>query len=227
MTRKNSPLFEITQNEIFCMSKFVVTENFNQAKVFSNTYQKEIDSVYREEMELLQNSRIFLFKNDVDDLIGTIRVLKWDFISPLPIQKRYGVDPFLSIEGDAINDIWHIGRFTIKKGIRDTNLLKKLLVCAIAPVCAHKDNIAFAEIDVNLLRVARLMGITAKTVGKSIAYLGCETVPVSMSYNGLIDFYNENKHLVSTQKSIVLSGEHYKLPNKVVFSTETLNYTLV
>ncbi|MEO7976387.1 hypothetical protein [Flavobacterium sp.] len=228
MILKNSPLFEISQNEIFLMSKFVITENLNpHIKAFSNTCQKDIDAVYHEEMELLKNSKIFIFKNELDELIGTIRVLRWDFISPLPIQKSYGVNPFLCIEGEAINDIWHIGRLAIKKGIQDTNLLKKLLVCAIAPVCAHKDNIAFAEIDAEMLRVLRLLGIKAKTVGKSREYLGCDNIPVSISYHGLIDFYNENKHMVSTQKNIVLSGENYKLPNKVVFSTDTLNYTLV
>jgi hypothetical protein len=229
MILKKSTLSEISQNEIFHMSKFVVTENFNHHanEVFSSNYQKDIDSVYQEEMGFLKNSKIFIFKSDLGDLIGTIRVLKWDFINPLPIQKMFGIDPFLCTEGNDINDIWHIGRFAIKKGVRDINLLKKLLVCAIAPVCTHKDNIAFAEIDAKLLRVLRLMGIKAKTVGKSIEYLGSETIPVSMSYDGLIDFYNENKHLVSPEEAIGLSGENYKLPNKVVFNTDTLNYTLV
>jgi hypothetical protein len=136
------------------------------------------------------------------------------------------VDPFVCAEGNAINEIWHIGRFAIKKGVRDVNLLKKLLVCAIAPVCKHKDTMVFAEIDAKLLRVLTLMGIKTKIVGKSIEYLGSETIPVSMSYNGLIDFYNESKHLVVLE-DFELSYANYKLPNKVVFNAKELNYTLV
>ncbi|MEM0577175.1 hypothetical protein [Flavobacterium polysaccharolyticum] len=209
MILKNNPLSEISQNEIFNMSKFVVTENFNHHanEVFSNTYQNDINSVYNEEMEFLKNSKIFIYKSDLGDLIGTIRVLKWDFINPLPIQKMFGINPFIFTNGNDINEIWHIGRFAIKKGVRDINLLKKLLVCAIGPVCAHKNNIAFAEIDAKLLRVLRLMGIKAKTIGESIDYLGSETIPVSMSYSDLIDFYNENKYLILSDEAIKLLGE--------------------
>lgn len=210
------------------MSKFVVTENFNHHsnEILPGHYQNDIDAVYKEEMGFLENSKIFAFKNDLGDLVGTIRVLKWDFITPLPIQKMFGINPFICAEGNAINEIWHIGRFAIKKGVRDVNLLKKLLVCAIAPVCQHKDNMAFAEIDAKLLRVLTLMGIKAKVVGKSIEYLGSETIPVSMSYAGLIDFYNENKDLV-TPEDFELSTPNFKLPNKVVFDANKLNYTLV
>ncbi|WP_173964612.1 hypothetical protein, partial [Flavobacterium collinsii] len=163
---------EISQNDILLMSKFVVTENFNHHsnEILPGHYQNDIDAVYKEEMGFLENSKIFAFKNDLGDLMGTIRVLKWDFITPLPIQKMFGINPFICAEGNAINEIWHIGRFAIKKGVRDVNLLKKLLVCAIAPVCQHKDNMAFAEIDAKLLRVLTLMGIKAKVVGKSIEY---------------------------------------------------------
>ncbi|MEO7979059.1 hypothetical protein [Flavobacterium sp.] len=208
MITKINHLPTISQNEIFHMSKFVVTENFNHHanEVYSSSYQNDIESVYQEEMEFLKNSKIFIFKNDLDELIGTIRVLKWDFIKPLPIQKMFDIDPFMCTEGNSINEIWHIGRFAIKKGTRDINLLKKLLVCAIAPVCANKDNIAFAEIDAKLLRVLQLMGIRAKVVGKSIEYLGSETIPVSMSYHGLIDFYNENKNLVAPSEAFGLSA---------------------
>ncbi len=198
MLLEKNHLSQINQNELYNMSKFVVTENFNHHanEVFPDHYQNDIDSVYKEEMEFLENSKIFAVKTNLGDLMGTIRVLKWDFVSPLPIQKMFGIDPFTCAEGNPINEIWHIGRFAIKTGVRDINLLKKLLVCAIAPVCDHKDNIVFVEIDAKLLRVLRLMGIKAKVVGESIEYLGSETIPICAPYSGLIDFYNENKHLV-------------------------------
>src|SRR5690606_33655958 len=103
------------------------------------------------------------------------------------------------------------------KGARDISLLKKLMVSAIAPICKHKDNIAFAECDAKLLRILTLMGIKTKIVGKSIDYLGSETIPVSIAYNGLIHFYYDNKYLMES----AIPGETQNttlLPNSVVFN---------
>ena len=43
-----------------------------------------------------------------------------------------------------------------------------------------------------------MLGIKARAVGRSIEYLGSETVPICMSYNGLVDFYNENRELITS-----------------------------
>ena len=51
-----------------------------------------------------------------------------------------------------------------------------------------KNSIAFAECDSKLLRVMNLMGIKADVIGDSINYLGSETIPVSMNYEGLKGF---------------------------------------
>ncbi|GAA4115607.1 hypothetical protein GCM10022393_15810 [Aquimarina addita] len=210
---------KINQNELFNISKFVVIENFKHHtdEVFPNNYNNDISSIYREEMNYLSNSRIFAEKTSKGDIIGTIRALRWDFINPLPIQKMFGINPLECTNGQDINEIWHIGRFAIKKEVSDLRLLKKLMVCAIAPICEHKDNIAFAECDAKLLRILTLMGIKAKIVGASIDYLGSETIPVSMSYNGLINFYEENKHLVESEE-LDQDLKTSFLPNSVVFS---------
>lgn len=94
--------------------------------------------------------------------------------------------------------IWHIGRFVIKRGVGNINLFKKLMVCAIAPICNDKTSIAFAECDSKLLRVILSLGIVAIPVDKAITYLGSETFPIMMNYNGLIDFYRNNKWLLNT-----------------------------
>lgn len=82
---------EISQNDILRMSKFVVTEIFNRHsnEILPGHYRNDVDAVYKEEMGYLVNSKIFAFKNDLGDFTGTIRVLKWDFITPLPIQKMF------------------------------------------------------------------------------------------------------------------------------------------
>ncbi|WP_440880072.1 hypothetical protein [Tenacibaculum sp. C7A-26P2] len=196
-----SYLEELSINEIYNLSKFVVEENFNHHinKDSFKSIKKDIKSVYEEEIEYIQNSKIFVSRNSSGKITGSIRVLRWNFIDKLPIQSLFGINPLLTIEDKPFNDIWHIGRFAIKKGIKDTNLFKKLMVCAISPVCSHAENIAFAECDSKLLRVMSLFGIKTKIVGKSINYLGSETIPVSFSYTGLIAFYEENKYLISNQ----------------------------
>ncbi len=201
MTHTVNHLNEAKQNELFNMSKFVVMENFKHHtnEAMTQDYNEDIASIYKEEMEYLSNSQISTVKNEAGEITGTIRVLKWDYVTPLPIQKMFNINPLLCTNGNPINEIFHIGRFAIKKEASDINLLKKLMAFAIKPICEHKDNIGFAECDAKLLRVMRLMGIKAKVVGESIEYLGSETIPVSLPYNGLIDFYNENKHLIDAE----------------------------
>ena len=190
----------LAKNDILNISKFVVKENFKH-HVCTNAessynLEKDIISIYKEEMNYLENSHIFTLKSNEGEIIGAIRALKWDYINPLPIQKIFGIDPLQCIHGHPIHEIWHIGRFAIKKGAGDISLLKKLMVSAIKPICASKNNIAFAECDAKLLRVMQLMGIKTEVVGASIDYLGSETIPIKMTYKGLIGFYNKNKYLI-------------------------------
>ncbi len=181
-----------TQSELLNMSKFVVTENFKHHtnSVLPSNYNVSIDAIYEEEMDYLANSQIFAVKTGYGETMGTIRVINWDFITPLPIQKIFGINPLTCIEDKPINEVFHIGRFAIKQGGK--GILRKLMVCAIRPVCQHKDNVAFAECDAKLLRTMQLMGIKVTVVGDSINYLGSETIPICMTYDGLIDFYNKN-----------------------------------
>ncbi|AUP80251.1 hypothetical protein [Flavivirga eckloniae] len=198
MINISNNLTRIGQNELFNMSKFVVTENFKHHtnEILPKTYGRDVATIYMDEKNNLANSEIFAVKTTNGEIVGTIRVLKWDYINPLPIQKIFGINPLLCVKDDLVNEIWHIGRFAIKKGVSDINLLKKLMVAAIKPICKHENNIAFVECDAKLLRVMTLMGIKTKVIGKSINYLGSETIPVTLSYNGLIDFYNRNKYLI-------------------------------
>ncbi len=218
MIHEKNYLSEVKQNEILNMSKFVVAENFKHhtEEVVSTNRTSDIESVYKEEMDYLANSKAFAVRTDEGEIMGTIRVLRWDYITPMPIQKMFGINPLDCANGRAINEVWHIGRFAIKQGVRDIKLLKKLMVCAIAPVCEDSDNIAFAECDAKLLRIMTLMGIKAEIVGESIDYLGSETIPVCFPYAGLIDFYNENKHLVPAADSRPQMPA-FKLPGSVVF----------
>ncbi|CAL2063391.1 hypothetical protein [Tenacibaculum sp. 190524A05c] len=186
------------RNKIMDLAEFVVLENY---KHHSNgslpiNYYESIEALYNEEVNYMDNSEVFISRNAYGEILGTIRVLKWNYKTKLPLEKIFGISP-LDITGNTVlKSIWHIGRFAIKKDVRNINLLKKLMVQAIAPICKNKNSIAFAECDSKLLRIMLAMGIKATVIGESVNYLGSETIPVCMTYEGLIDFYNDNKKLL-------------------------------
>ncbi|AZJ35260.1 hypothetical protein [Tenacibaculum singaporense] len=197
-----SYLERLSNSEVLSLSKFVVEENFNHhlGNIEKKKLEKDILSVYQEEIKYIGNSKIFVCKDDYKGITGAIRVLKWNYIDKLPIESIFGIDPLMVVEDRDLHEIWHIGRFAIKKGVNDPNLFKKLMVCAISPICKHKGNIAFAECDSKLLRILMLLGIKPNIVGESINYLGSETIPISLPYEGLIEFYERNKDLILNNK---------------------------
>ena len=221
-------LERLNANQIFDLAEFIVTENFkhHSEDSFPEDYKKDIKSIYREEIDYYNDANVYVSKDYFGSILGAIRVLQWNFKDVLPIQKIFGINPLMAIQKDRVNGIFHIGRFAIKKDAGDINLFKKLMVCAIAPICQHEDNVAFAECDSKLLRVLRLLGIKTTVIGKSINYLGSETIPVSMTYDGLIEFYNKNKHLVS-EEVLNESTQIYRLPESVVLNNTQQYYSLV
>ncbi|WP_282037501.1 hypothetical protein [Saccharicrinis aurantiacus] len=191
--------------QLFDLSEFIVYENIkhhlNSPSIFE--INKDINSIFKEESHFFDNSKIYYATDGNNSIIGSIRIVKWNYRDILPIQKLFGIDPLQianEVSWDSKN-IFHIGRFAIKKGLKDTSLLKQLMVMAVEPICNHKNSIAFAECDRKLLRILYLLGIKASIIGESIEYLGSETVPILLSYNSVISFYKENK--VYQKKSTV------------------------
>ncbi|WP_299617567.1 hypothetical protein [uncultured Tenacibaculum sp.] len=213
-------------NQIINLAEFIVLENYKHHanETLPSNHKEDIDAIYYEELNYFNDSQIFVSKDMLGTINGAIRVLQWNFKDTLPLQKIFGIHPLMAVKNDRVNNIFHIGRFAINKSIGDINLFKKLMVCAIKPVCEHKDNVAFAECDSKLLRVLRLLGIKATIIGKPIHYLGSETIPVALSYDGLINFYNKNKSLVTVETNY---NNTESLPKSVVFNTLNTNYPLV
>ena len=213
--------------QLFDLAKFVVNENFKHhtSSIYPENYENDISSIFQEEMLYFKNAGIFVSKDEDNSIIGSIRVLRWNYKDILPIQKIFGINPLLLNGYDINKSIWHIGRFAIKKGVKDINLFKRLMVCAIAPICQDKNAVAYAECDSKLLRVMQALGIKATPVDKPINYLGSETIPVSMQYKGLIGFYNKNKSLVPVD--FLASTMNSELPKRVVSPVHQYNYSLV
>lgn len=187
------------KNEIIDLAEFVVKENFNHHKQgqLSSNYKNDLLEIYNEEMKFFNNSNIFISRNSKNEINGSIRVLNWNYKDILPIEKIFKIKPLDIIQKNSIKYIWHIGRFAIKKNITDISLFKKLMVAALTPVCKHENSVVFAECDSKLLRIMNILGIQTIQVGEPINYLGSETIPIHMYFEGLISFYKKHEYLLS------------------------------
>lgn len=222
-------LEKLQKNQLLDLAEFIVTENY---KHHSNNnlpkdYKNDVNSICKEELSYYENSEVFTTKDYTGSILGSIRVLKWNYIDVLPLQKIFGINPLLALSKPNINNIYHIGRFAVKKDVRDINLFKRLLICVAELICDHNGNVAFAECDSKLLRILNLLGVKTMIIGESINYLGSETIPIAMTYDGIIGFYNKNKHLVGGDALRKSTKSYELLPKSVVSNTEKYNYSLV
>lgn len=188
--------YSLDKHHLFDLAKFVVEENYSHHCADNQFFNKEINEVYLEELKL-SNSKVFVSRDINYSIVGSIRVLKWNHNDILPIQKLFNIDISELNQSKKCN-IWHIGRFAIKKGIDKTGftVFKTLMVCAVNEVCQSKNSFALAECDTKLLKVLKLLGIEAITLANSIDYLGSETIPVLLTYEGLKKFLDQNRHLL-------------------------------
>ena len=216
MIHERNYLEKLQKTQLLDLAEFVVTENFkhHSNNILPKDYKNDVNAIYKEEIDFYKNSEVFTTKDYRGFILGAIRVLKWNYTDVLPLQKFFGINPLLAINKPNVNDIYHIGRFAVRKDVRDINLFKKLLVCVAEIICSHSENIAFAECDSKLLRMLSLLGVKTTVIGKSVNYLGSETIPIAMTYDGIIDFYNTNNHLVD--KSLHETSESYMIPKSKV-----------
>lgn len=194
----NYNLERLQLDQLTDLARFVVLENFKHHSncIGIKNQDEEIKDILTEELNYFENAQIFVFRDLDQSIIGSIRVLRWNYLDVLPLQKIFNIDcSLLNNEMHKI-PIWHIGRFAIRKGIRNIHLFKMLMVCAITSVCENKNAMAYAECDSKLLKVLWSLGINARPISTSKHYLGSETIPVCMAQKDLIDFYNKNKSLV-------------------------------
>lgn len=228
MVLENTYLEKLNKNELFELAKFVVHENFKHhfKEISEDICSNNIWSVYKEEMSYASMSEIFVIKNQLNNILGSIRVLQWNYVDFLPIQKIFKIDPLKYANSIYFERIWHIGRFAIKKETQNLSLFKKLMVHAISPVCRNKGNLTFAECDSKLLRVMSLLGIKADIIGKPLNYLGSETIPICITYDGLIDFYETHKSYI-TNEIVDASDFDSRTSHSPFYNAIANNYTCV
>lgn len=215
-----------SDNDYRKLAEFIIKENYSHHTQTNKLSYKKIKSIYNEELYYKNNSIIYTLQDNNEDFIGSIRVLKWNYKDVLPIEKIFSINPFQILEENFQGNVWHIGRFAIRKkeGILP---LKKLMTIAIKKVCENEGNIAFAECDTKLLKILFLMGIEPKIIGKSKYYLGSETIPVLLTYDNLLRFYHKNKHLINNYQDLDHNNTKEGQNINKIFEPRNTNYFFV
>lgn len=175
------------------IAQFVVIQNYDHhsSEPIPDTIRQEIEEIYREELLYSKDSKYFIVRNKLGKMIGSIRVFRWDKLTPTPMHKIFHISPLEKVSSAPETSFWHIGRFAIdsKSGFSTVTLLKQLMALAVAPILQDDDSYMIAETDSHLLRVMNALGIETQQIGDSHIYLASETIPVYSSKKGLTNFY--------------------------------------
>lgn len=197
---ENINLFELKKSEISELAAFVVSQNMNHHRGAKEPrfLESKIQTVCDEESRFA-NSRIFAARSANGSLVGTIRLLKWNGMDLLPIEKLFGIAPLDLLGTGTPAEVWHLGRFAVSRegnafGFR---LFKILMTLALSEICSSGPSLTLAECDVKLLRTVNLLGIESDVLAPPLHYLGSDTVPVSLDYSSLCRFTRAHHHLLT------------------------------
>lgn len=193
--------YSVYESDCSCVeevAEFIVKENYGHhwsQYTTDDALSKEISSVYAEERMHL-NSQFYLARTHQGNLIGSIRVFKWNGRDVLPIERIFHINPLKKIGTGKNYSYWHVGRLAIKQhaGFSTLTLFKELMALAICPVVHDKYGYMIAETDCKLLRVMNMLGIHTTIVGEPMVHLASMTVPIFSSRTDLTPYYNKVMH---------------------------------
>lgn len=197
---ENFSLWRISCKSLLEVSKFIVETNYNKhSGIYPLNINDEIREIYEKEKKQFDNSFFYVVRDDLGNIIGVIRALKWNGITELPIQTIFNVDiEEIKRKESEAKEIWHIGCFAIDTqsiGRASIVILKILLAQAIFHICTN-DSIMLAECDRKLFEKIKLLNICSCEAGESQYYIGSETVPVYNTSNQLKYFlWKQRNHL--------------------------------
>lgn len=191
--------WELSHENLYELAKFIVIENYKHHQSDKvEMVDIEVAQVFDEELQYLPNSRIFAVRDRDMEIVGAIRILKWNHKDVLPITKLFDISSFHQIDPiHSKEHIWHIGRFAIsnKVGKFGIVLFKILMSSVISMICKNDNGVMLSECDSKLLKTLHLMNIAAMPLSDGIEYLGSLTIPMYVTRDGLEVFYNNHKQL--------------------------------
>lgn len=188
-----------TKSYTYEVARFVVNENIKHHTDCEDLGQhlRDIEKVYTEEASY-EDKIMYVAHDNQGELIGCIRVFKWNGNLILPIEKEFGVSLHSLFSSDQKMNFWHVGRFAISKtaGQVSIELFKLLMELAITPIVNDPENSCMiAETDCHLLRVMNKLGMNTRQLAESRYYLESETVPIVSMKSDLMYYYNKNSYL--------------------------------
>lgn len=172
-------IYQIGKDEINSFSKFVLKEYYernNCGSILNEILAEKLQEIYKEDLDFFDNSKYYLAKRN-DQVVGSIRVTKWDGKQILPIQRLFEIDPRRKFPDKLL---WHVGRFAVSQEPGINTLFKKLMVCAVAPIYFTEGSVMLAECDLKLVKAIELLDIEVNIIGKPFVYLYSETVPIAI-----------------------------------------------
>ena len=197
-SHENYSIWQLAESGLLDLARFVVAENYKHHQNLSDKTQlcsEEIQEVYNEEAGYFSQSKIFVAKNDENEIVGAIRVMKWNKKDELPITKLFGIDRINGVSLTESNaTIWHVGRFAVSSelGRGGLSLFRVLMMYAVAPICKQQNGIMIAECDSKLFRAVSNLGMDVIALNEGIEYLGSVTIPMYATSEGLTEFVIRN-----------------------------------
>lgn len=188
-------------DELYQLSEFVVMQNYlHHAKDKSDllSLEQEILHVYEEEKRYFPFSEFYVAQNDLSEMIGSIRVMRWHKDMVLPLQRIFNLQLETCLPVPEPH-VWHIGRFAVsgKEQGADFLLFKKLIALSIRPVYEDSNSYMVAELDNKLFHTFSLLGITAHPLSQPVEYLGSPTLAVYSSKADLTPFYEKYESCIT------------------------------
>ena len=184
ITTVDYTVFEADESVLWELATFVVRENYchhsGEDSLCQNDIPRMITTVYQEERELSEISRILIVRNNAGEIIGTIRSTLWDRKTILPMERLFGINPLDCEFSKDISKFWHIGRFAIyNEGSKyPKSILKTLISTVTTPIRKERTGCLLAEVDRKLFKNLKVLGVDAHQIAPSIHYLASETIPI-------------------------------------------------
>lgn len=200
-------LWKITgKTELKKLSKLVIDVNYKHHLHQQYYPHDEFLKIYEEDIRALSDSNFYAIYNNDNEIIAAVKCQKWNKLTELAIEKDFRVDLRYFIQGLHFQpfEIFHIGRFVIdQEKIRRNNalmqkrltVLKLLMHYALIPVFQNNLNIFICECDEKLFSKLNFLGLYPRIIGTPKEYLGSKTIPIYCDFNGIKDFFFQNKNI--------------------------------
>ncbi|MCK8522673.1 hypothetical protein M0D21_13900 [Aquimarina sp. D1M17] len=187
---KNLVLSYIREKDVGEFSDFVfrLYRRHYRKKYGWEPSEEEYYGMKEEDIKRFFQSTCFAFKNNLNQIVGTIKVTYKLPADVFPIEDEFGIDldTIINERGLKVNHIWHLGRLAIdsallkkeKDIIPSTLLIRELIRQTFMIVNRNKNGLIVAESDALIYTIFRELGINMQKIGPVQDCLGSPTYPV-------------------------------------------------